>query len=160
MRFLVLIVAVTTLCACAQPASDVQESRQALVAANEAYDQALIKQDAAALERFYADDFQIIDDDAVVHSKSDQIRFMTTQLDLLEAKTDDFRIRMLGPDAALLTGRFSGRYRMNGKEADFVERYTSVWTRQGKDWRLTHATFEHRSEEITPNPNVRTAATR
>ena len=142
MRFLVPIAAVSLLCACAQRAPDVQESKRALVAANEAYDRALIRQDAAALARIYADDFQIIDDDAVVHSKADQIRFMTKQLDLLEAKTDDVRIRMLGPDAALLTGRFSGRYRMGGKEADFVERYTSIWARDGKDWRLTH---EHSS---------------
>lgn len=142
MRFLVAIAVFTMLIACAERAPDVEESKQALVAANDAYDQALIKQDAAALERIYADDFQIIDDDAAVHSKADQIRFMTTELDLLEAKTDDVRIRMLGPDVALLTGRFSGRYRMGGKEADFVERYTSIWAREGKDWRLTH---EHSS---------------
>jgi ketosteroid isomerase-like protein len=49
---------------------------------------------------------------------------------------------MLGPDAALLTGRFKGRYRMGGKEADFTERYTSVWVREGKDWRVKH---EHAS---------------
>lgn len=142
MRFVFPIIAVMLVCACAERASDLDEAKRALVATNAAYDQALIKQDAPALARIYADDFRIIDDDAVVHSKADQIRFMTTQLDLLEAKTDDVRIRMLGPDAALLTGRFSGRYRMAGKEADFVERYTSIWTREGGNWRLTH---EHSS---------------
>lgn len=142
MRFLFAIAAAALLSACADRAPDQEEAKRSLIAANEAYDQALIKQDAPALERIYADDFQIIDDDAKVHSKASQIQFMTKELDLLSARTDDVKVRMLGTNAALLTGRFSGRYRLGGKEADFVERYTSVWTRDGKDWRLSH---EHSS---------------
>ncbi len=63
---------------------------------------------------------------------------MTEQVDLIHAKTDDVRVRMLSPDAALLTGR----YRLDGREADFTERYTSIWVRDRGKWRLTH---EHSS---------------
>ncbi len=117
-------------------------SETALRAANAAYDKALIEGDAQALGGFYTDDFQIIDARAEVHGKADQIRFMTEQVDLLQAKTDDVRITMLAPDAALLTGRLVGRYRLEGKENDFTERYTSVWVRDGNQWRLKH---EHSS---------------
>ena len=130
------------LVACREAAPDESAVRKALLAVNAAYDQALIDGDAAALDRFYTADFRIIDDDAEVHGKRDQIEFMTKSVDLLSATTDDIRVTMLGPDSALLTGRFQGRYRMAGKEADFTERYTSVWVREGEDWRVKH---EHAS---------------
>ena len=47
------------------------------------------------------------------------------------------RVRMLSPDAALLTERFTGRYRLDGREADFTERYTSIWVPDRGKWRLT-----------------------
>ena len=139
------------LAACQEAAPDRGAAEKAVLAANAAYDRALIDGDAKALERFYTADFSIIDDDAGIHGKRDQIAFMTKTVDLLDAKTDDLRVTMLGPDAALLTGRFKGRYRMGGKEADFTERYTSVWVRDGKDWRVKH---EHASlvPSTTPAP--------
>ncbi|HEU4497971.1 MAG TPA: DUF4440 domain-containing protein, partial [Sphingomicrobium sp.] len=51
-------------------------------------------------------------------------------------------VAMLGPDAALVTGRFIGRYRYKGTETDFTERYTSIWVRDGERWRVMH---EHTS---------------
>jgi hypothetical protein len=45
---------------------------------------------------------------------------------------------MLAPDAALVTGRLTGRYRMDKRESDFVELYTGVWVRQGETWRVRH----------------------
>ncbi|MBA3527462.1 MAG: nuclear transport factor 2 family protein [Pseudomonadota bacterium] len=121
---------------------DSDQARRELEAANAAYDRALVAGDAAALAKVYTDDFQIIDDDAAIHGKQQQIEFMTTKVDLLDAKADDVRVTMLGPDSALLTGRFTGRYRMDGKENDFTERYTSVWVRKHGEWKVKH---EHAS---------------
>ena len=117
-------------------------AKAALLAANAAYDKALIDGDADALRRFYTDDFLIIDARAQVHGKADQVRFMTEQVDLLKGETDDVRVTMLSPETALLTGRLVGRYRMDGRENDFTERYTSIWVRDGEHWRLKH---EHSS---------------
>jgi ketosteroid isomerase-like protein len=139
---LMLLFALSIIAGCAKAPPAAGTAQRDLLAANAAYDQALIRGDAVALDRFYTDDFQIIDDDAEMHNKAAQIRFMTQQVDLLEAKTDDVRVTMLAPDSALLTGRFKGRYRLDGKESDFTERYTSVWVRDGSDWRLRH---EHSS---------------
>jgi hypothetical protein len=73
---------------------------------------------------------------------------MTQSVELLRAVSDDVQVTMLSPDVALLTGRRTGRYRMDNKEADFVERYTGVWLRQGKDWHVKH---EHGSMEPPPD---------
>ena len=142
MRALTLMVATGLLAACNQhsPAQDNPEDQ--LRAANAQYDQALIDGDAAALTRYYTDDFQIIDDDGAVHDKKNQVQFMTKEVDLLNARGDDVKVTMLGPDSALVTGRFAGRYRYKGKEEDFTERYTSVWVRKDGQWRVRH---EHAS---------------
>lgn len=130
------------LAACSGRAPDIREAERTLLAANAEYDRALIDGNAEALNRYYADDFTIIDDDAAVHDKANQIAFMTKEVDLLNASSDDTKVTMLGPDAALLTGRFRGRYRYRGEEKDFTERYTSVWVRKDGGWQVKH---EHAS---------------
>jgi ketosteroid isomerase-like protein len=147
MRGVLILFSAILLAACDRPAAKQDSAAQAnaeaeLKAANVEYDKALVDGDAAALGRLYTADFQIIDDDAQIHDRAEQIAFMTKSLDLLNAKSDGVRVRILGPDAALLTGRFSGRYRLEGKVNDFTERYTSVWVRDGGSWRIVH---EHSS---------------
>ncbi|WP_420006862.1 hypothetical protein [Tsuneonella aeria] len=66
---------------------------------------------------------------------------------LLYARSDEIVVRRLGPDHALLTGRFTGRYRTGAHDVSFVERYSSVWRRHGTRWRLRH---EHSS--FVPEP--------
>lgn len=148
-----LIMLLTALAACSGPGQKSDTSTADLRAANAAYDAALIAGDAAALGKIFADDFQIIDDDANLRDKQEQIRTMTEVVDLLEARSDDVRITQLGPDAALMTGRFTGRYRMDGKENDFTERYTSVWVRKDGQWKVRH---EHAS--LVPKPEAAPAA--
>jgi ketosteroid isomerase-like protein len=142
MRPALSVAALCIVAACTNGQSDRTATEKALLAANDAYDRALIAGDAATLGRVYTDDFQIIDDDADLHGKRDQIELMTRTIDLLQARSDQVRVTMLGPDAALLTGRFVGRYRIGAREADFTERYTSIWMRHGGQWRLKH---EHSS---------------
>ena len=130
---------------CAGPVGgDAGEAVREVIAANAEKDAAMIRRDAAALGAFYTDDYRIIDDDAVVHGRANQIAYMTTSVQLLEARSDEVEVRMLAPDVALLTGRMTGRYRTGRREADFVERYTGVWVRQGGRWRVRH---EHGSME-------------
>ncbi len=144
------IVASIGLAGCAHvggpPGGDVES---ALLAANASYDRALIDGDAAALDRLYAPDFVFVGDRAELRGKAAQIAHMTAgSIDLLDARSDEIAIARLGPDAALLTGRFRGRYRDGPREIGFVERYSSVWVRQTGTWRLRH---EHSSfESATP----------
>ena len=146
-----LLLAALVIGGCAKPPEDAATAQRALLAANAAYDRALIAGDAAALDRFYADDFRLIDDDGDIHDKRGQIAFMTRTIDLLQASSDDIKVSMLGPDAALVTGRLTGSYRAEGKQADFIERYTSIWVRDGDRWRLKH-------EHSSLSPHVRVQA--
>jgi len=115
-----------------------EEAQNAVLTANAAKDGAMIARDATRLERFYTDDYLLIDDDAALHDKQDQVRFMTQNVELLRARSDDVKVTMLAPEAALVTGRLTGRYRMGGRESDFTERYTGVWLRQDGRWRVKH----------------------
>jgi ketosteroid isomerase-like protein len=145
------LIALLMLAGCTKAAPDAKETERSLRAANAAYDQALIDGDAAQLDRYYADDFSIIDDDAAIHDKKNQIAFMTKEVDLLNARNDDVRVTLLGPDAALLTGRFSGRYKYRGKESDFTERFTSVWVRENGHWRVKHEHASLKPQESAPS---------
>ena len=149
MRRSALLIMLAALAACLDKGANADSSTAGLEAANAAYDRALIDGNAAALANYYTDDFTIIDDDANLRGKQDQIRTMTEIVDLLEARSDDVKVTPLGRDAALLTGRFTGRYRMGGKENTFTERYTSVWVRQGGEWKVRH---EHAS--LVPKPEA------
>jgi ketosteroid isomerase-like protein len=114
-----------------------------LLAANAEYDRAIIEADRAALDRIYATDFSFVGDKAELRNKDAQIRHLTSgSIRLLYAQSDDIAVRRLGPSHALLIGRFTGRYRAGSNEISFVERYSSVWTREGSRWRLRH---EHSS---------------
>lgn len=149
MRSFASIAAALLLAGCSIEGPDRAAMEREIGAANAAYDQALIAGDAKALNRTYTDDFKIIDDDANVSDKRSQVRFMTEQLDLIEAHSDDVKVTPLGKDAALVTGRFTGRYRMDGAENSFTERYTSIWVRDGDQWRIKH---EHSS--LVPRPGI------
>lgn len=150
MRALTLMLATGLLAACNHQSAAQDNPEDQLRAANAQYDQALVAGDAAALNRRYTDDFQRIGNDGAVHDKKNQVQLMTQEVDLLSGRGDEVKVTMLGPDSALVTGRFVGRYRYQGKEDDFTERYTSVWVRQDGQWRVKH---EHAS--LLPEPQAR-----
>ena len=142
MRVATVLMGSLLLAACGSAVADKPENRtgaiEAVTAANAAKDRAMIARDADALAGFYTDDYQVIDARAGIHDKKNQVDFMTNSVELLEARSDQVKVEMLAPDAALVTGRLTGRYRMDGKESDFVERYTGVWVKQGQGWRVKH----------------------
>ena len=142
MRNTSIVLMILMLTGCSASSASPANSEAEIRAANEAYNRALVEGDALALNLFLTDDFRIIDDDAGIHGKRDQIEFMTTEIDLIHARGDDVEVAMLGPDAALVTGKFIGRYRYQRNETNFTERYTSIWIRDGERWRVRH---EHAS---------------
>ena len=133
MRLATAIMGALLLTACEKAGQDEQEDQrvaiEAVTAANAAKDRAMIARNADALASFYTQDYQVIDSRAETHDKKNQVDFMTRSVELLRADSDQVKVEMLAPDAALVTGRLTGRYRMDGKESDFVERYTGVWVK-------------------------------
>lgn len=147
MRATVLMLALVAHSGCSKSQPDMTAAMRTLIAANEAKDHAMVVGDAADLERFYTADYRVIDDDGNVHDKRNQLQFMTEKVDLLDAVSDDVQVRMLAQNAALLTGRMTGRYRTEGREISFAERYTSVWVTEDNQWRVRH---EHSSTMEMP----------
>lgn len=141
------------LAACNQPPTVRDNPEGQLRAANDRYDRALVDGDAAALNRYYTDDFQRIGNDGAVHDKTNQVQLMTEEVDLLNGRGSELSVTMLGPDRALVTGRFAGRYRHKGNEDNFTERFTSLWVRKDGEWRIRH---EHAS--LVPNPEPPSAS--
>jgi ketosteroid isomerase-like protein len=70
---------------CGEARHDEGRAKAAVIAANAAKDEAMIARDAARFARFYTEDYLLIDDDAGVHGKDDQVRFMTQNVELLRA---------------------------------------------------------------------------
>lgn len=153
MRAAPFLAAFALLAACNQGGRDEASFESAVRAANDEYNKSLIDGDAAALERYYTDDFQRIGNDGQVHSKQDQIASMSREVDLLQARGDEVAVTMLGPDSAIVTSRISGRYRYQGMDDDFTERYTSVWVHDGDRWRVRH---EHAT--LVPKPEAAQAS--
>lgn len=142
MRIATTMVVSLPLAGCANAVADNPQDHKAAIeavtAANTAKDHAMIARDPQALASFYTEDYRVIDSRADIHGKKNQVDFMTKAVELLKADSDQVKVEMLAPDVALVTGRMAGRYRMNGKESGFVERYTGIWVKQGANWRVKH----------------------
>jgi ketosteroid isomerase-like protein len=109
---------------------------QELLKANQAYDQALVRGDAAALDRMYADEFVYTTFDGAVRDKTQQLSFTKSgDLRLESGKSDDVRIPIY-ENAAVMTGRFTAKGKFKGKNLDILERYTAVWVKQDGRWLL------------------------
>jgi ketosteroid isomerase-like protein len=122
------------------PSPDAQ--RAALAEANRRYDEALLDADGDALEDLYADEFRYFGPNDVVRDKSTQIAVLTSgAVDLIEGRSSEVDIRIYGV-SAVVTGRFAGRVRVDGREFSFTERYSTVWVNRQERWRLV---LEHGS---------------
>ncbi len=107
---LTLLTATVSACAPVRDEVSAAAIETDLPAANAEYDRAILEADAAALDRIYAADFSFVGDKAELRNKEEQIRHMTSgAIRLLYARSDDIAVRRLGPEHALLTGRFTGR---------------------------------------------------
>jgi ketosteroid isomerase-like protein len=104
------------------------------------YDVALMRADSSWFERVFVDDYVLILGDATTYTKSEYIKQLTSRELMWESATgQDQRVRIYG-DTAVVTGRFSGKGRLNGKPFTTDERFTSVWIRRNGQW---NAVSEH-----------------
>src|SRR4029434_9473810 len=96
----------------AAPATLAQTSGRAeaeLLKANRAYDEALVRGDAAALDHLYSDEFIYTTFDGEVRDKAKQLAFTRSgDLKLESGKSDDVRIRIYG-NTAVMNGRFTAK---------------------------------------------------
>jgi ketosteroid isomerase-like protein len=104
------------------------------------YDDALMRADSGWFEKAFVDDYLLILGDATTYTKSEYIRQLTSRELIWDTATgQDERVRIYG-DTAVVTGRFSGKGRLNGKPFTTDEGFTSVWIKRNGRWR---AVSEH-----------------
>ena len=120
-------------------AASAQKSRrteQELRKLNQAYDEALVRGDADALDRIYADEFVYTTFDGQVRDKAQQLAFTRSgDLRLESGQSDDVNVRVY-QNTAVMTGRFTAKGQFREKKIDIHERYTAVWVKQAERWRL------------------------
>ena len=120
-----------------------QNTVRELTQLNDAYDQAWVRGDVAALERVMADDFTSTSTDGRFRSKAQSLDALRSgDLKITSAKSDDVVVRMYG-NTAVVTGRWIGSGQYKGESWNANERYTSVLVNRNGRWQYV---ADHASE--------------
>jgi ketosteroid isomerase-like protein len=116
----------------------------ALKAADDAFFDALLEQDVAALEQALTEDFLIVDiASGGVHTRADflgAIEAGMVTFQSIQRFHDEARIRELGETGGVVVGRTQmGFLAPDGTQLDAASRYTHVFRNDGGRWRLFSA---------------------
>jgi len=115
----------------AQTSSPVE---QELIKVENEWNQAVIKRDAPALRRFYADEYLSTDPEGMVWNKAQDIAIDTTGASRVTFyKLDDLKVRIYG-DVAVVTGRNTMKGTLHGGTASGRNRFTDVFVKRGGRW--------------------------
>ena len=107
----------------------------ALKALEEKWDAANLKGDAAALGAILADTFISTSAEGKVRTKAEVLAELKAgTIKYQTAKVDDMKVYLYG-DAAVVNGRWTGKFVLKGKLTDTVERFTDTYIRQNGQWR-------------------------
>jgi ketosteroid isomerase-like protein len=130
------ILAITTVILILAAAALAQESRdeREVLKVNQAYDEAVLKKDAEALEKLLADDYVMTSPTGAVLSKAQKMeRFRTRDIQWEFGRSEDVKVRVIG-DAAIVTARFVSKGVSRGNPFDDSERYLCVYQRKNGRW--------------------------
>lgn len=133
-----LALSLLTGCVTSRNAPDHPDDAALLKSQADAWDQAIIRKDRAAIEANMADDFRQIDAYANVANKATFLEEITDKaLTINPYGVEDFDVRIYG-DVALLAGRtqMSGSY--DGKPFTSHYRYTDVYVRRNGRWQVVN----------------------
>jgi len=120
----------------AHAATDENAVRAQLKAQAEAWDQAIVRKDRAAIEANMAEDFRQIDGAGHVETKQSFVDdLMTPALRIEPYAVEDFEIRLYG-DTALLSGRTRMSGSFEGKPFKTHYRYIDIYVRRDGVWKI------------------------
>ena len=105
-----------------------------LAAAYKAWDEALVKADAAALDRLYAEDATFIEPDGSKHTKKEAINAFTTgEIKIANPSTEYWGVTVNG-NTAIFTGEWKATETMKGETKNVRYAYTDVWVKRLGKW--------------------------
>ena len=101
------------------------------------WDTAAVNNDVKAFDELLADQYIATDPQGRVQTKSQMLADLKSgNFKFITSEADKMKVFLYG-DAAVVSGRWKGKYTENGKTYDTVERYTSTYVRQNGQWRST-----------------------
>ena len=130
-RYLLLLVALTTSLAFGQ--------ESALQAKEEAVRQAVVNEDARAMDALMASKFVAVWPDGSVSDRKDQLALLGSRLTVDSVKISDVNILIIG-DTAIVQGTWDIQGVWNGKPME-PRTYTHTWVKEGGDWKLASRHF-------------------
>ena len=117
-----------------QTANSASSSVQEIKALEEERNRAILKGDAAALDRMTADDYTFITLRGEVRTKSEIVKGFQSRSFKYDSRTiSDLKIRVYG-DTAIVTGRSTQKGSENGKDYSGDYRFTRVYVKQQGRW--------------------------
>jgi len=125
-----------TMCsvALAQPKS-AGADEAALRGLEEKWDAANLKGDAAALGAILADTFISTNAEGKTRTKAELLAELKSgTIKFQTSKVEDMKVFLYG-DAAVVNGKWTGKFMLKGKPVDTVERFTDTFVRQNGQWR-------------------------
>jgi len=120
--------------ALAQPKS-AGADEAALRGLEEKWDAANLKGDAAALGAILADTFISTNAEGKTRTKAELLAELKSgTIKFQTSKVEDMKVFLYG-DAAVVNGKWTGKFMLKGKPVDTVERFTDTFVRQNGQWR-------------------------
>lgn len=137
------------LAACAAPPFDPDREREQLKRQADAWDAAIVRQDRAAIEANLAHDFRQIDARGQLEDRRSFVEgLMDPKLRIAPYAVEDFEIRFLGREVALLSARTEMHGHYDGKPFRTAYRYIDLYQRRDGRWRVV-------SIQLSPLPAPR-----
>jgi peptidylprolyl isomerase len=106
---------------------------QGLLDAERQWAEALKNQDQLTLNRLLADNFIFTDDEGNVFDKAKYIAAVTQATRVESYTLDDLAVRAIG-GTGVVTGRWTGKVTIDGKNAGGAFRFTDTFIRRGMRW--------------------------
>ena len=125
----------STVLAFGQSERPAREAASRILALENAWNQAEVKQDARAMDLLLADDFVYVDEDGSSKTKGQWLAQVKSGADHYEQLSNSgMRVRLFG-DVAVVTGQYHERLRVGGKVVVHSGRFTDLWIQQAGQWK-------------------------
>ena len=111
-------------------------TEQELIALENSWKEAVVKRDAATLQRLYADDYISTDQEGLVWDKTQDIAIDTDNAGpsrVTSFKLDDLKARVYG-DVAVVTGRNTSKGTFFSRQVSTKSRFTDVFVKRNGRW--------------------------